>query len=106
MNIFPICFHKILAIYSPNAPNLMWHFKCHQTCHQPCHQTPLVNAWVRSPRANTATFSKYFEPLPTPRIEILYSPLCLRVNDHGYMIRGGNSLGRPIIIHLEINYLM
>ena len=31
---------------------------------------------------------------------------CASGNDQGFMIRGGNSLGRPIIIYLEINDLM
>ena len=36
----------------------------------------------------------------------IHMPLCPRVNDQGDMIRGGNSLDRLIIIHLEINDLM
>ena len=36
----------------------------------------------------------------------IHMPLCPKVNDQGDMNRGGNSLDRPIIIHLEIHYLM
>ena len=98
MNIFPILFfYKILAKFSTKSH----HLKKITRGNMP--QNPLVNAWLRSPRAQIPPFQIF---CPPPRNKIRYWPLCLRVVDHGYMIRGRNSLGRPIIMHLEINYLM
>ena len=58
MNSFTILFHKILAKYSPNAPNC--------TIFKKIIQGSIANAWLchalhaASRHANTPTFSKIF----------------------------------------------
>ena len=73
MNIFTIFFYKILAKYSPNAPNCTI-FK--NFLGGACPRTPLTNAW-RSAMQIPTLFQKYFEPPPPPPPpnEILDLPL-------------------------------